>query len=278
MASRIDPTGQMSDAAPERCDDPSSGRERELQQLVDATPSLLHTARPDGHIDFFNRGWLQLLGLRLEDVEGWRWTSSIHPDDREEFVANWRESLSTGQPFEAESRVRRADGEYRWFLHRKEPVHDQRGQIVKWYGSSIDIEDRRRAEERIARKEEELRKLLDVVPQQIFVLGEDLLTAYANRAVLEYHGTNVDDVPPDAVLATQAAHHPDDVARLWEDGRRAVASGTPLETEARILGKTGEYRWFLIRMNPFRDENGKIIHRADGSTWEPAEFVARMRK
>ena len=258
MGSRIHPSGQMSNAAPEDGDKSSNGGERELQQLVDATPSLLHSARPDGYIDFFNRGWLQLLGLQLEDVQGWRWTSAIHPDDREKFVAKWRESLWTGQAFEAESRVRRADGEYRWFLHRKEPLRDASGQIVKWYGSSIDIEDRKRAEKRIVRKEEELRQLLDVVPQQIFVLGEDLLPAYANRAVLEYHGAKVDDVPPDAVLASQTVHHPDDVARLWEAGQRAVSNGTPLETEARILGKAGEYRWFLIRMNPFRDENGQI--------------------
>jgi PAS domain S-box-containing protein len=87
------------------------------------------------------------VGLPLTDLLGWRWTSAIHPADVDEFVNSWRASVLSGEPFLAESRVRRADGEYRWFLHHKVPLLDELGKIVKWYGSSMEIEDRKRAEE-----------------------------------------------------------------------------------------------------------------------------------
>src|SRR6267143_577164 len=120
-----------------------------LQVVIDTTPALIHTALPDGSLDFFNRRWLEYVGLSLEEIQGWKWTASIHPEDVEQFVEKWRASVESGEPFEAESRVRRSDGEYRWFLHRKVPLRDEVGTIVKWYGSSIEIEDRMRAEDRL---------------------------------------------------------------------------------------------------------------------------------
>jgi PAS domain S-box-containing protein len=118
-----------------------------LQELVDSVPALIHTARPDGYIDFFNQRWLEYVGLRLEDLEGWKWTAAVHPDDASALVAKWRACLASGEPFEFESRVRRADGAYRWMLHQKMPLRNASGEIVKWYGSSVDIDDRKRAEE-----------------------------------------------------------------------------------------------------------------------------------
>src|SRR5260370_14661950 len=90
-----------------------------LQLVIDTTPALIHTALPDGSLDFFNRRWLEYVGLSLEEIQGWKWTASIHPEDVEQLVEKWRASVESGEPFEAESRVRRADGEYCWFLHRK---------------------------------------------------------------------------------------------------------------------------------------------------------------
>src|SRR5258706_1208222 len=123
--------------------------EDSLQLVIDTTPALIHTALPDGSLDFFNRRWLEYVGLPLSEVLGWRWTTAIYPEDVEQFVEKWRASVESGEPFEAESRVRRSDGEYRWFLHRKVPLRDEVGTIVKWYGSSIEIEDRMRAEDRL---------------------------------------------------------------------------------------------------------------------------------
>jgi PAS domain S-box-containing protein len=131
----------------------SSTAEDGLRLVVDSAPALIHTSLPDGYLDFFNESWLNYLGLSLEDVAGWKWTAVIHPEDVAAIVEKWRAALATGEPFEHEARVRRADGEYRWMFHHKVPLRDERGNIVKWYGSSIDIEDRKRAEEKVRRSE-----------------------------------------------------------------------------------------------------------------------------
>src|SRR4029450_1170836 len=104
-----------------------------LQELVDSVPALIHTARPDGYIDFFNQRWLEYVGLRLEDLEGWKWTAAVHPDDVSALVAKWRACLVTGEPFEFESRVRRADGACRWMVEQTPRVSDESGETVARY-------------------------------------------------------------------------------------------------------------------------------------------------
>ena len=138
--------------------DQSTATEDALRRAVDTTPAFIHTARPDGYLDYFNRGWLDFFGKSLEEVCGWRWTESIHPDDVDEIVQKWRAALASGEPLEVEARVRRADGSYRAFLHRKLPLRDEHGNIVKWFGSSLDIEDRKCAEQRIAEKASQLER------------------------------------------------------------------------------------------------------------------------
>src|SRR5437773_4780093 len=138
--------------------DQSAATEDALRRAVDTTPAFIHTARPDGYLDYFNRGWLDFLGKSLEDVCGWRWTESVHPEDVAALVQKWHAALASGEPLEVEARVRRADGSYRAFLHRKLPLRDEHGNIVKWFGSSLDIEDRKCAEQRIAEKASQLER------------------------------------------------------------------------------------------------------------------------
>src|SRR5438034_6589225 len=138
--------------------DESTANETALHRAVDTTPAFIHTARPDGYLDYFNRGWLDFLGKSLEDVCGWRWTESVHPEDVAGIVQKWHAALASGEPLEVEARVRRADGTYRALLHRKAPLHDEHGNIVKWFGSSIDIEDRKCAEQKIAEKASQLER------------------------------------------------------------------------------------------------------------------------
>jgi len=129
-----------------------------LRRIVDSTPALIHTARPDGYLDFFNQTWLDFLRQPLERLLGWEWTSFIHPEDLEVFVQKWRDSITTGERFEGTARVRRADGEYRWMLHHKLAMRDEHRTIIKWYGSSIDIEERKRAEEELRKSALELQR------------------------------------------------------------------------------------------------------------------------
>jgi PAS domain S-box-containing protein len=135
-----------------------ASRGPDFRLVIDSTPGLIHTSLPDGYLDFFNETWLKYVGRSLEELQGWKWTAAIHPDDVEGIVQTWRASLASGEPFLYEARVRRADGEYRWMLHHKVALRDQDGKIIRWYGSSIDIEDRRLAEEQLRRSAQELQR------------------------------------------------------------------------------------------------------------------------
>jgi PAS domain S-box-containing protein len=162
--------------------------EHRLQLVIDTAPAMLHSARPDGYLDFFNKRWLEYLGVSLDDLLGWRWTSVIHPDDLAQLVDRWQTSLATGNAFEAEARLRRADGEYRLTLHRKVPLRDETGKIVKWYGSVIDIEDRRRAEEEVKSSEERYRVIVEAASDAVISMDESGGILLANPATAKIFG------------------------------------------------------------------------------------------
>jgi formate hydrogenlyase transcriptional activator len=125
-------------------------------QDVDAIPTLAWSARPDGSAEFLNRRWLDYTGLSAEEASDWGWTAAVHTEDRDRLIAFWRHLLAFGEPGEIEARLRRYDGEYRWFLFRVEPVRGNHGNIFKWYGANTDIEDRKRAEALLAAEKQTL--------------------------------------------------------------------------------------------------------------------------
>jgi PAS domain S-box-containing protein len=212
-----------------------------LLLAVDTTPALLHTGRPDGYLDYFNRRWLEYLGLSLEDICGWRWTRAIHPDDVEELVAKWRSSLATGEPFEAESRVRRADGEYRWQFHRKVPLLGQSGAIVKWYGSSIDIEDRKRVEDALRRSES--------------YLAEGQRLGHAGSWAFDSAGFDYWSPELFRIYALDPANkaptveeyldllHPEDREFMANLIKRVLVGSSPFDATKRIVRPDGEVRY-----------------------------------
>jgi PAS domain S-box-containing protein len=135
-----------------------SASEPKLDLIINAMPALAWSARPDGSADFFNRHYLDYIGLSLDEARDWGWTVAIHPDDLSGVAGAWESMRASGGPGEAEARLRRHDGEYRWFLIRASPLRDESGQIIKWFGVNTDIEDRKRAEQALAARETELRR------------------------------------------------------------------------------------------------------------------------
>ncbi len=125
--------------------------ERESRLIIDTIPALAWSARPGGAAEFFNRHYLDFVGLSAEDASDWGWTAAVHPDDLVELTATWHHIMDSAAPGEAEARLRRHDGEYRWFLIRVNPLRDESGAIVQWYGVNTDIEDRKRAEAELRR-------------------------------------------------------------------------------------------------------------------------------
>src|SRR6266404_686382 len=144
--------------------------EQRLRLVVDTTPAMLNSCRPDGYLDYVNKGWLDYFGFSLEtaldradvmkmsppskaDMYGSDWQPVIHPEDLPGFTNHWKLMLVSGKPDEREARMRRFDGVYRWHLFRVVPLYDETGKLVKWYASAFDIEDRKRAEEALRRSE-----------------------------------------------------------------------------------------------------------------------------
>ena len=138
--------------------------EDRLRVLIETIPALAWTSLADGSNDFVNRRWLEYTGISLEQMQGAGTMAPIHPEDIDEHLVKWRSALASGATFENEARVRRAtDGEYRWFLIRGLPLRDEGGNIVKWYGTMTDIEDRKRAEEALRKANADLAHITRVI-------------------------------------------------------------------------------------------------------------------
>ena len=228
--------------------DQSTATENALRRAVDTTPAFIHTARPDGYLDYFNRGWLDFLGKSLEDVCGWRWTESVHPEDVAGIVQKWRAALASGEPFEAEARVRRADGTYRALLHRKLPLRDEHGNIVKWFGSSIDIEDRKRAEEQFRRSAQELQRSEFYLAegQRLAQMGSWAFDAagfdYWSPELFRIYGLEPTSTAP-TVQEYLNCIHPEDREFMANLIKRILADASPFDATKRIVRPDGEVRY-----------------------------------
>jgi PAS domain S-box-containing protein len=221
----------------------------EERLIIDTAPTLIHTGRPDGFLDFFNERWLEYLGVGLKEVEGWRWTNVIHPDDLDELVSEWRASLATGEPLEVEARVRRADGQYRWFLHRKVPLRDVQGTILKWYGSSLDIEDLKQAEAAFRRSESLLRR-------NEFYLNEGQRLSnsgswsFTPDRICDYWSPQLYEIlgfDPGKGIPTLGDYlalvHPEDREKVERTIDRMIAEGVGCDIKKRVVRADGQLRF-----------------------------------
>jgi PAS domain S-box-containing protein len=220
----------------------TSNFEEHLRLIVDAIPAIVWRKLPDGSADFLNQHFREYTGLSLEDGLGWGWMNAFHPDDR--LMEEWRAALAAGKTFEKEARLRRADGQYRWFLIRAMPLRDEQRNIVKWYGITSDIEDLKRAENRV-------RLIIDTLP----TVRPDGAVDFVNQRSLDYTGLSLDEQIEDPTRAV----HPEDLPRVMEKWLADMAAGEPSEDEMRLRRADGEYRWFLVRTAPLRDERGNVV-------------------
>jgi len=253
MASLTRPRSQE---ALSRALDELKNSERKLRQVIDTIPTLAWSILPDGSNEFLNKRWHQYTGLSPEESHGSGWQAAIHPEDRTPLLEKWQGLLSSGEPGEMEARLRRHDGVFRWFLMRVEPLRDETGKIVRWYGACTDIETLKETEAKLREDERELRRITDAIPQAIVVQDPSGAPIYANQTTLDYTGLKAEDVI--APLFRERIFHRDDLERLRDERKAALSRGVPFEIEQRARRKDGQYRWFLIRYNPFRNDQGQV--------------------
>lgn len=232
----------------ERAEEALRHSEERVRLIIDTIPTMAWSVRPDGAVDFVNQRWLDYTGLSLEEAIE-QPTRAIHPEDLPRVMEKWRVHLAAGEPFEDEMRLQRANGEYRWFLVRTTPLRDKHGNIVKWYGSSVDIEDRKRAEM-------ESRYLIDAIPQQIWSGPPDGTIDYCNDRWRSETGLALEDLRGDG---WQTVLYPKDRDRVLKAWHKSVQNGTPYEQEERHWEADGTYRWYLSRGVPLRDAEGRIV-------------------
>jgi PAS domain S-box-containing protein len=228
--------------------------EDQLQTIVDTIPVLAWTARADGAAEFFNKRWANFTGLSSENAQDNGWMASVHTDDLTRLRDYWRTILESGEPGEIEVRLRRFDGVYRWFLFRATPSLDERGNVVKWFGVNVDIEERVGAEDALRQSEQSLRLIVDSIPGLICTMTAAGEVERVNQRILDYMGKTLEELRDWRDLL-----HQDDrtlVLSLWS---RSVETGQPYDVEHRILGADGVYRWFHVRGLPLRDAERRIV-------------------
>jgi formate hydrogenlyase transcriptional activator len=234
--------------------------EAKLRQVIDTIPTMAWCNLPDGPNEYLNKRWHEYTGLSPEESHGWAWQAAFHPEDLPPLMETWQELLVSGEAGEIEARLRRHDGVYRWFLIRMEPFRDESGRIVRWYGTSTDIEDRKQAEEKLLQDERELRQLIDFLPQHVLVLDGEGTLVQANQTALDYGGHTLDEMKD---VGTQERIkrdlHPDDADRVANERRSGISKRVPFEIEKRVLGRDGQFRWFLFRYKPILNENGGVV-------------------
>ena len=235
----------------------------ELQATLNVIPAHTWYASPSGGLTFVNKRTADYLGLPKDhplrfgiDV-GAQWDAHlpfVHPDDREETQENWSTRLRTGEGGEGSFRVRNAQGGYRWFLSRAEPLRASDGTILQWVGVNLDIDELKCAEQALQESEYKLRQIIDTIPAYVVRYQPDGAADFMNQTFSEFVGPGV------GFDNLRSVVHPEDYPKRSRDWDTHVAAAEPYDIEMRLRRADGVYRWHRIRRVPLRDANGAIVN------------------
>ena len=219
-----------------RAEEAAAASERDLTLIINTIPALAWSAHPDGSAEFFNQHYLDFIGLTAAEAGGWGWTAAVHPDDLNGLMGMWQRIIASRTPGEAEARLRRSDGTYRWFLFRTNPLRDQTGTIVKWYGVNTDIEDRKRVEVELRRAYDSFADAQRLSKTGSFItdlIGDDHNWSEEAYRIFEFDsGTKV------TVQRVRDVIHPDDLPAFESVIARGM-TGVDVNFAFRVVTKRG---------------------------------------
>ena len=237
----------------------------QLRATLNMIPAYTWYAAPSGGLTFVNKRTADYLGLAKDhplrfgiDI-GAQWDAHIpllHPDDQEKSRKSWSTCLRTGEFAEESFRVRNAQGGYRWFRSRVEPLRASDGTLLQWVGVNVDIDDLKRAEQSLRESEYKLRQLIETVPGLIWSTAPDGEPTHLNQRMLDYSGMQFEDY---LHRGWEALLHPDDFPETASAFYHAIQTGTSYQTVHRLRRADGEFRWYHVRGEPLRDREGRII-------------------
>lgn len=232
--------------------------EAQFRQLADAMPQIVWIARANGEPEYVSQRWIEYTRLTLEQTRKRDFIKQVvHPDDFEPTYEVWNSCLTTGALYQTEFRLKRvSDNAYRWFLCRAVPIRDRQGQVVQWYGTLTDIDDRKQAEADLKASEERYRYLAELIPQLVWTANPEGVLLDVNQRWLNFTGLTLAQAQTEG---WQAIVHPDDIPTLSQNWAAAQQAGTNYQAEGRIRRVDGVYRWHLHQAVPLKNEQGKII-------------------
>ena len=229
-----------------------------LRLVIDTIPAFVWSAGPDGYIEFLNQRGLDYTGFTMQQLRGWNWKDSniLHPDDLQGLFETWSAIVASGQPGEVQARMRRFDGEYRWFLFRVAPLRDESGRLVAWWGVDLDIHDRIRAEDKLRQSEAYLAEAQRLSRTGSFgwnVATGALVWSEETFCILGYDRT----IKPTLELVFKRIH-PDDIAFVRQTLDHATYGKANLDFEHRLLMPDGSVKYVRVLAQPAKTEAGVL--------------------
>ena len=255
--------------SPQELEREASAR-RQLEELANAVPQMVWTARPDGYLDYYNDRWYEYTGQPRDARGNQSWKDVLFPEDVERCQDSWSAAVHSGNRYEAQFRLKeQKTGRYRWHLGRALPVKEASGGIVRWIGTCTDIDDQKQAEENLRYNEEQFHTLGDSIPQLVSMTRPDGHTFWFNKRWHDFTG-----MAPESTLDWwERVIDPNDLPSVLEAWRTSLLSGEPFEMVIHLRSASGIFHPFLSRTVPLRDSEGNILRWFGTST----DITERMR-